>query len=80
MKKVPLTRSKIHRTMCPQTNGLVERFNRAIINSLRGYVERRQGDRDEYTAAITFGYNCQVHSPLFLAPFELILSRPPPNL
>jgi transposase InsO family protein len=39
----------------PQTNGQVEGFNRTIINSLRGYVERRQGDWDEYTAAITFG-------------------------
>jgi transposase InsO family protein len=64
----------------PQTNRQVERFNRTIINSLRGYVERRQGDWDEYTAAITFGYNCLVHSSLHLAPFELILSRPPPNL
>jgi transposase InsO family protein len=64
----------------PQTNGQVERFNRTIINSLRGYVERRQGDCDEYTAATTFGYNCRVHSSLHLAPFELILSRPPPNL
>jgi hypothetical protein len=64
----------------PQTNGQVERFNRTIIKSLRGYVERRQGDWDEYTAAINFGYNCRVHSSLLLAPFELILSRPPPNL
>ena len=64
----------------PQTNGQVERFNRTIINSLRGYVERRQNDWDEYTSAITFGYNCRVHSSLQLAPFELILSRPPPAL
>jgi transposase InsO family protein len=64
----------------PQTNGQVERFNRTIINSLRGYVERRQTDWDEYTSAITFGYNCRVHSSLNLAPFELILSRPPPTL
>jgi hypothetical protein len=64
----------------PQTNGQVERFNRTIINSLRGHVERRQGDWDEHTAAITFGYNCRVHSSLHLAPFELILSQPQPNL
>jgi hypothetical protein len=64
----------------PQTNGQVERFNRKIINSLRGYVERRQNDWDEYTSAITFVYNCRVHSSLYLAPFELILSRPPPTL
>jgi transposase InsO family protein len=64
----------------PQTNGQVERLNRTIINSLRGYFERRQNDWDEYTSAITFGYNCRVHSSLNLAPFELILSRPPPTL
>jgi transposase InsO family protein len=64
----------------PQTNGQVERFNRTIINSLRGYVERRQTDWDEYTSAITFGYNCRVQSSLNLEPFELILSRPPPTL
>jgi transposase InsO family protein len=28
----------------PQTNGQVERLNRTVINSLRRYVERRQGD------------------------------------
>jgi hypothetical protein len=64
----------------PQTNGQVKRFNRTIVNSLRGYVKRRQNDWDEYTSAITFGYNCRVHSSLNLAPFELILSRPPPTL
>jgi transposase InsO family protein len=42
----------------PQTNGQVEIFNRTIINSLRGYVERRQNDWDECTSDITFGYNC----------------------
>jgi hypothetical protein len=63
-----------------QNNGQVERFNRTIINSLRGYVERRQTDWDEYTSAISFGYNCRFHSSLNLAPFELILSRPPPTL
>jgi hypothetical protein len=62
----------------PQTNGQAERFNRTIINSLRGYVTERQGDWDEYTAAITFGYNCRIHASLGLARFELVLSRPPP--
>jgi transposase InsO family protein len=41
--------AKIFTTAChPQTNGQVERFNRNIINSLRGYVERMQNDWDEY--------------------------------
>lgn len=64
----------------PQTNGQVERFNRTIVNSLRGYVSQYQNNWDEFTSAITFGYNCRIHSSLGLAPFELVLSRPPPPL
>jgi Integrase core domain/Integrase zinc binding domain/Chromo (CHRromatin Organisation MOdifier) domain len=64
----------------PQTNGQVERYNRTIVNALRGYVCERQNDWDEFTSAITFSYNCKVHSSLGLAPFELVLSRPPPPL
>jgi RNase H-like domain found in reverse transcriptase/Reverse transcriptase (RNA-dependent DNA polymerase)/Integrase zinc binding domain/Integrase core domain/Chromo (CHRromatin Organisation MOdifier) domain/Retroviral aspartyl protease len=64
----------------PQTNGQVERYNRTIVNALRGYVSERQNDWDEYTSALTFGYNCRIHASLGLAPFELVLSRPPPPL
>jgi transposase InsO family protein len=61
----------------PQTNGQVERFNRTIINSLLGYVERRQGAWDEYTAAITFGYNCRVQLPgTFVPPLGAIRANP----
>ena len=64
----------------PQTNGQVERFNRTILNALRTYVANSQTDWDDYTAAITFGYNSRVHASLGYAPFELVLSRPPPSL
>jgi hypothetical protein len=50
------------------------------VNALRGYVCERQIDWDEFTSAFTFSYNCKVHSSLVLAPFELVLSRPPPSL
>jgi hypothetical protein len=58
----------------------LERFNRTIVNSLRSYLSGRQGDWDEYTASITFGYKCRIHSSLALASFELVLSRPPSPL
>jgi hypothetical protein len=61
----------------PQTNGQVERYNRTILASLRGYVSKRQDDWDDFTSAITFAYNCRVHSSLGLPPFELALTRPP---
>jgi transposase InsO family protein len=62
-----------------QTNVQVARFNRTIVNSLRGYVSQYQNNWDEFPSAITFGYNCRIHSSLGLAPFELVLSRPPPT-
>jgi transposase InsO family protein len=46
----------------PQTNGQVERYNRTILASLRGYVAARQDDWDDYTSAVTFAYNCRVHA------------------
>jgi Integrase zinc binding domain len=47
--------SKLFRTAYhPQTNGQVERYNRKIINSLRGYVSKRQNDWDEFNSALTF--------------------------
>jgi transposase InsO family protein len=64
----------------PQTNGQVERYDRTIFASLRGYVAARQDDWDDYTSAVTFAYNCRVHSSLGLPPFELALSRHPPSL
>jgi Integrase zinc binding domain/Integrase core domain/Chromo (CHRromatin Organisation MOdifier) domain len=64
----------------PQTNGQVERFNRTILNALRAYVAKRQTDWDEYTPSLTFGYNSQVHASSGIAPFDLVLSRPPASL
>jgi hypothetical protein len=53
----------------PQTNGQVERYNRTIIASLRGYVAARQDDWDDYTSAVTFAYKYRVHSSLGMPPF-----------
>jgi hypothetical protein len=64
----------------PRTNGQVKRFNRTILNALRKYVVKSQTEWYDYTAAITFGYNSRVHASLGCAPFELVLSRPPPLL
>jgi transposase InsO family protein len=52
-----------------QTNGQVERYNRTILASLRGYIAARQDDWDDFTSAVTFAYNCRVHSSLCMPPF-----------
>jgi hypothetical protein len=64
----------------PQTKGQFEQYNRTILDYLRGYVAARKDDWDYYTSAVTFAYNCRVHSSLGMPPFEIALSRPPPSL
>jgi transposase InsO family protein len=61
----------------PQTKEQVGRYNRTILASLRWYVAARKDDWDDFTSAVTFAYNCRVHSSLGMPPFELALSRPP---
>ena len=64
----------------PQCNGQVERFNRTIVSQLRAYVGEHQNDWDLYHGALTYSYNNQIHSSTGVTPFELVLSRPPPQL
>ena len=63
-----------------QTNGQVERYNRTIKAAIRSYLGDHPKDWDLYTPALTYAYNCQPHSSTALAPFELVLSRPPTAL
>ena len=64
-------------TYHPQTNGQVERYNRTILAALRTYVADHPRDWDLYTDALTYAYNCQPHTSTSVAPFELVLSKPP---
>ena len=63
----------------PQTNGQVERYNRTIASMLRNYVNEHQDDWDVYVGPLTYAYNSHVHRNTHTTPFELVLSRPPPN-
>ena len=63
----------------PQTNGQVERWNRTIASMLRNYVKEHQDDWDVYVGPLTYAYNSQVHRTTRTKPFELVLSRPPPE-
>ena len=67
-------------TYHPQTNGQVERFNRTILAALRNYVAEHPKNWDLFTDGLTYAYNTQAHSATKIAPFELVLSRPPRSL
>jgi hypothetical protein len=53
----------------------VEQYNWKMLAALRAYVSKRQDDWDEFTSAVTYAYNCRVHSSLGMANF--VLSFPP---
>ena len=66
-------------TYHPQTNGQVERYNRAVLAMLRNYVNEHQDYSDRYATAFTYPYNNHVHRSTGTTPFSLVLSRPPPK-
>ena len=67
-------------TYHPQSNGHVERFNRAILSALRKYIGDYSKDWVLFSVAVTFAYNTQVHRTTNIAPFELVLARAPKSL
>ena len=59
----------------PQTNGLVERFNRTLANMLSMYVNSRHTDWDRYLPFVTFAYNTTPHAGTGESPFFLLYGR-----
>ena len=55
----------------------MERFNRTILAALRAYVADHPRDWDLYSSALTYAYNTQPQTSTSIAPFELVLSKPP---
>ena len=62
-----------------QTNGQVERYNGTIAAMLRNYVGKHQDDWDLYVGPRWYAYNSHVNRTTRTTPFELVLSRPPPE-
>ena len=57
----------------PAGDGLVERFNRSLLQMLRAFVN--QGDWEQYLPLVLYAYRTAVHSSTGVSPFELMFGR-----
>ncbi len=61
----------------PQTDGLVERFNRTLCDMLACYVTDEQEFLDKYLDFLTFAYNTSKQTSIDCCPFYLFYKREP---
>ena len=62
-------------TYHPQTNGLVERQNKTLVNMLRVYYSRYMTDWDKYLPQVVGTYNSTQHSTTRISPFMMLTGR-----
>ena len=55
----------------PQSNGMVERFNKTLVNMLAIYVKDCPNRWDEYVKFACMAYNSSVHSTTGFSPFRM---------
>ena len=60
----------------PQGDGMVERFNRSLLQLLRVYVEKHD-DWEQYLPLVLYAYRTSVHSSTRVTPFMLMYGRQP---
>ena len=59
----------------PQSDGLVERLNRTLLDLLAKHVEERQRDWDEWISTVLFAYRTAKHASTGESPFKLMFGR-----
>ena len=73
-----LNTKRLHTTSYhPQTDGLVERFNGTLAESLSMYVSTNQKDWDEHLPLILFAYRVSPSATTHESPFYLLYGREP---
>ena len=59
----------------PQSDGMVERFNRMLLISLAMYTSNHQRDWEEYLPYVLFAYRSAVHESTGESPSKMMLGR-----
>ena len=59
----------------PEGDGLVERMNRTLVESLSKYVDTHQKDWDEWIATVLFAYRSSAQSSTGYNPYEVLFGR-----
>ena len=58
----------------PQGDGMVERFNRSLLQMLRAYVSD-QSDWEKFLPLVMFAYRTSIHTSTGISPFELMFGQ-----
>ena len=61
----------------PQTNGIVERFNRTLSTMLSKFCKNRQETWDQLLPPLIFAYNSSINATTSISPFVAIYGRDP---
>ena len=61
----------------PQTNGLDERFNQTLINTLKKVIDASKEDWDEHLPAALYAYRISKQASSKFTPFFLMYNRNP---
>ena len=61
----------------PQTDGLVERFNSTLCQSLSTYVAKNQKDWDDFVPLILFAHRTSISEAIGDSPFYVLYGREP---
>ena len=59
----------------PQTDGLVERQNRTLLDMLSKYVRYQYSDWDDHLPFLVMAYNTSIHDSTGCMPFPLVYGR-----
>ena len=67
---------KMHTTLYhPQCNGMVERFNRTLLDMLATTIGNHQADWQHHIRKLCLTYNSSIHSTTGFSPFFLMFGR-----